>query len=175
MPNDEAKMYETTAAANLLTKYIERLDLQKLEVSEAADSITTQILERGTNKGFENPDIVEFQTMVNTVANLCGDDRTRIYLVRKLSELIRQSTWDYPNANYTKLIINQLLSAVVSAVSGHNASWESEMKMALLKILGNVRVMDEQVHVERRFLEKMKSFFQREGSDETDEYDGGYD
>ncbi len=175
MPNEDAKMWETTAAANLLTKYIERLDIQKTEVSEAANNITSQILEKGKKKGFENPDIIEFQTMVQTVANLCGDDRTRDYLLRKLSELIRQGTWEYPNAGYTKLIVNQLLSAVLYAVGGHYGAWESEMKQALVKILGNVRVMDEQVHVERRFLEQMKGFFQKMQSDENeDEYDGGY-
>jgi hypothetical protein len=119
----------TIAGANLLNNYITRIDQQLEFALEEIDRFNATI----------------FSDMAMAIARASADKKARMVLIARCSDLIKHLLRTYPLPKLTQKKIALVHEAILHCMGSHFGSWEELMQKGAVKVVSNLRVLDEDV------------------------------
>jgi len=122
----------TIAGANLLTNYVTRIDQQLEYALEEIDKFNATV----------------FSDMAMVIARASADKNSRMILIKRCSDLIKHLLRTYPLPKLTQKKVALVHEAILHCMGSHFGSWEELMQKGAVKVVSNLRVLEEDVALE---------------------------
>jgi len=126
----------TIAGANLLTNYVTRIDQQLEFALEEIDDFNA----------------TAFSDMAMAIARASADKHARIVLINRCSDLIKHLLRTYPLPKLTQKKIALVHEAILYCMGSHFGSWEELMQKGAVKVVSNLRILEEDVALEEQMV-----------------------